>query len=205
MSTPNPYAPTSSQSAEDFGIRKVKVRPFALMKRAYSLLGDQYLLFVGITLVGTFVASAVPFGLVAGAMAVGIYLCYIQRERGEPVEFPTLFRGFDYFMESLIAFLIYFIASVVVMIPFMIALFVIVIGPVLAAASNAAANAGNAPPQIPAGALTAILILYPLMIFAHIAVALPFFFTFQLIADRNLKASMRLSAAPAAYSRIRAA
>lgn len=188
MSTQNPYAPTSSQSTDDFGVRKVKVRTFGLMRRAYGLLGDQYWLFVGITLVGTFVASMVPFGLVAGAMLVGIYLCYIQRERGAQVEFATLFRGFDYFMESLMAFLIYFMASVIVMIPFMIAIFVTVIGPVLAAA----ANAGNAPPQIPpetlAAILTAILILYPLMIVANIAVALPFLFTFQLIADRNFKA-----------------
>lgn len=160
------------------------MRPFELMTRAYSLVGDQYWLFVGITLVGTFVASIVPFGLVAGTMAVGIYICYIQRERGEQVEFPTLFRGFDYFMESLIAFLVYFIASVVVMAPFMIAIFAMVIGPVLAAA----ANAGNAPAQIPPGTVAAILVLYPLMIIAQIVVALPFLLTFQLIADRKFKA-----------------
>ena len=154
------------------------------MKRAYRLVGDQYWMFVGVTLVGTIVASAVPFGLVAGAMAVGICLCYIQRERGGQVEFHTLFRGFDFFMESLIAFLVYFIASILVMIPFMIAIFVMVIGPMIAAAGNA----GNAPLALPAGTLKAILVLYPLMIFAHVLVALPFFFTFQLIADRNLRA-----------------
>lgn len=149
-------------------------------------MGSQYLIFIAITFVGTFVASMVPFGLVAGAMAVGIYLCYIQRERDQQAEFATLFRGFDYFMESLIAFLVYFFASFVVMVPFMIAIFAMVIGPVLAAAANA--NAGNAPPQIPPSVLTAILILYPLMILANILVAIPFLFTFQLIADRKLKA-----------------
>lgn len=184
MSNPNPYAPTSAQPARDFGIRNVKVRPLGLMKRAYALVGDQYWIFVAITLVGTFVASMVPFGLVAGAMAVGIYLCYIQREAGEQAEFPTLFRGFDFFIESLLAFLVYFIASVAFMFPFMIAIFFTVIGPVLAAA----ANPGGGPPQMPPTVLSWILILYPLMIVAHILVALPFFFTFQLIADRNFKA-----------------
>ena len=184
MSTPNPYALASSPSSRDDGIRKVRVRTLGLMKRAYRLVGNQYWMFVGVTLVGTIVASAVPFGLVAGAMAVGICLCYIQRERGGQVEFHTLFRGFDFFMESLIAFLVYFIASVLVMIPFMIAIFVMVIGPMIAAAGNA----GNALLGDPAGTLKAILVLYPLMIFAHVLVALPFFFTFQLIADRNLRA-----------------
>ena len=125
------------------------------MKRAYRLVGDQYWMFVGVTFVGTLVASAVPFGLIAGAVAVGIYLCYIQRERGGQVEFQALFRGFDFFMESLIAFLVYFIASVLVMIPFMIAIFVMVIGPMIAAAGNA----GNAPLELPAGTLRAIQIL----------------------------------------------
>lgn len=184
MSTPNPYSPTSTQAIDHSGIRKVRVRPFALLRRASVQMGDQYLMFVAITFVGTFIASMVPFGLVAGAMAVGVYLCYLRLERGERVDFATLFRGFDYFMESLIAFLIYFVISVVVMIPFLIAIFAIVLGPVLAGA----ANPGNAPPPLRQTMLAAILILYPLMILANLAVALPFLFTFQLIADRNYRA-----------------
>ena len=95
MSTLNPYTPTTSQSVDDSGIRKVRVRPFNLLRRGYALTGDEFWMFFAITIVGTFIASLVPFGLVAGAMAVGIYLCYLQRERGigRDLLFDHLYKG----------------------------------------------------------------------------------------------------------------
>ena len=188
MSSANPYEPTTEVIADDFGIRKVSVQPIQLIKRGYRMLADQYWMFLGITFVGLIVGSAVPFGIILGPMLVGIYLCYVQREQGQHVEFGTLFRGFDYFVESFLAFLILFVVSLTVMIPFMIAFFVIVFLPMIAAA-----NAPNAPPpQLPAS----IFIWYPLMIIANVAITLPFLFTFQLIADRKLKAipAVKLSA-----------
>lgn len=184
MSNPNPYAPTSAQTGLDDGIRKIKARPLKRMSQAYQLMGDQYWLFVAITFVASVVASLVPFGLIAGTMAVGVYLCFIDREKGNQVEFATLFRSFDYFVESLVAFLIYFFVSLLAMAPFLIAIVALVVGPVLAAAGAGAA----APPQLPATTITAILILYPMLFIANIVALLPFCFTFQLIADRNLKA-----------------
>lgn len=182
MSQANPYAPTSSASVDDSGIRAVNVKPIQLMKRAYALVGDNYWLFLGITLVGILVGSAVPFGLILGPMLVGIYLCYLHRERGAPVEFGTLFKGFDYFKESFIAFLVLLAVSMAVIIPFMIVMFAMMAGSIAAAQGNA----GNGPPQPPEFPI-GILVLYPLMIAANFVITLPFLFTFQLIADRNMK------------------
>ena len=78
--------------------------PIALYKRSYALLGEQYWLFFGITLVGIFLGSLVPFGILMGPMMVGIYMCFADRERGKQVEFGTLFKGFDQFANSRQAF-----------------------------------------------------------------------------------------------------
>ncbi len=191
MSNSNPYIPVQDVSAPDFGIRKVHVRPIELIKRAYALVGDQYWLFLGITLVAVLVGSAVPLGLIMGAMMAGIFLCYIHREQGIRVELSTVFRGFDYFVESLLAMLVLLAASMLVIIPFMIVMFVLVMMPVMASA----ANGGNGPPGPPTVSLTMFFVLYPVMMIANMFVTVPFLFVFQLIVDRNVKAmaAVRLS------------
>lgn len=181
MSQVNPYLSTQSITPENLTIRKVKVRPIQLLSRGRSLVGDQYWLFLGITVVGMLIGSAVPFGLLLGAMLVGIFICYGQREKGQRVEFATLFKGFDDFASSFIAVLVLMAASLVVMIPFLIALFAILLLPIL----RAQAAGGNAPPpEFP----LAVIILYPLMILASLLITLPFVFVFQLIADRKMQA-----------------
>ena len=190
MSDPNPYSPTNSVRPEDFGINKVSIKPIELLKRSYAFMGDQYWLFFGISLVAILIGSAVPFGLIMGPMLVGVYLCFIQRERQQKTEFATLFRGFDYFMESFIAFLILVGISMVVIFPLMIGFMAMLLWPVIAAGPNP-----NGPPPAPAITLGVVL-MYFLMLVANVLVTLPFIFTFQLIADRNLKgvAAVKMSA-----------
>lgn len=192
MSEINPYSPTYGLSADDHGIRKVKVRPLALIKRSYDLIGDQYWLFLGITLVGMLVGSAVPLGLLIGAMMAGIYLCFLHREQGYRVEFATLFKGFDYFAETLKAWLLMLCASMVVLLPFMAAIFVLVFIPMMESIrQSTAANQPPTAPQLP----MALFILYPIALIANVLVTLPFLFVFQLIVDRNVQAmdAVRLS------------
>ena len=189
MSEANPYAPTDSVRPEDFGINKVSVRPIALLQRSYELMGDQYWLFFGISLVAILVGSAVPFGLIMGPMLVGVYLCFIQRERGQQTEFATLFRGFDFFMESFIAFLIMIGVSMVVIFPLMLGFMGMLLWPIISASQN------GGPP--PAPAITfGVVAMYIVMLVANVLVTVPFLFTFQLIADRNLKgvAAVKMSA-----------
>ncbi len=182
MSQLNPYTPSAVTAADSVDIRRVKIRPIDLMKRAYRLVGEQYWLFLGISFVGMLIGSAVPFGLILGPMLVGIYLCYLECERGEQVKFTMLFRGFDHFKESFVTTLFLLAATFVVIIPLMIAMFAIVFLPMLDQM-----NQGNDPPaspQIPA----AMFVLYPLMLVANVVIAMPFLFAFQLIADRELAA-----------------
>jgi len=111
-------------------------------------------------------------------MMVGIYLCYIDRERGLTVEFGTLFRGFDQFKDALIATLIMIGLSFVLLIPIMIAMFVVILVPIIAAQGNAG------PPPEPS--IWVMLMFYPVIILVSFAVYIPFLFAFQLIADRKL-------------------
>jgi len=101
------------------------IKPVECLKEGWALIKDQYWLFLGITFVGIFVGSAVPIVLI-GPMMVGIYMCFFRRMRGEPVEFGTLFKGFDYFAQGLIAALIQMIPMVVIMVPFYIIMFVVI-------------------------------------------------------------------------------
>ena len=86
--------------------QRVPIRPFDCLSGSKQLMGEQYWLFLGISVIGILIASFVPLGILMGPMMCGIYYCYFRRMRGEAVEFGMLFKGFDYFVESLIATLI---------------------------------------------------------------------------------------------------
>lgn len=81
------------------------IRPVACFREGWDMIRDRYWLFFGITIVGMLVGSAVPIVLI-GPMMAGIYLVLIKRFDGEPVEFATLFKGFDYFLPTLILILV---------------------------------------------------------------------------------------------------
>ena len=100
------------------------VAPVECLKEGWALIRDQYWLFMGISLVGMLIGGAVPL-ILLGPMMVGIFLCLFRRMRGEPVEFGMLFKGFDYFGQSLIVVLIKAIPMVVVIVPFYLIMFVV--------------------------------------------------------------------------------
>jgi uncharacterized membrane protein len=182
----NPYLPSASVPHHvAVEIRKVKVRPISLFRRTLELIRGQYWLFLGITLLAMLLASAVPFGLIMGNVLVGVYACYSQRERRGRAEFSTMFKGFENFLEPFLAFLIIFAAAMVVMLPMMVAMFAMIFIPII---QQAGAAGPNAPPNLPPGVTMTIVAMYPLMIAANILIAMPFLFTFPLMAERNLKA-----------------
>src|SRR4051812_15369261 len=85
------------------------VQPMECLKAGWALVKEQYWLFVGIMAVGILIAGVVPMGILMGPMMCGIYLVLLQHMRGRPIEFGMLFKGFDYFVESLIATLLQFV------------------------------------------------------------------------------------------------
>jgi hypothetical protein len=88
------------------------------------MIKGQYWLFLGITAVGLMIGSLGPMGILLGPMMCGIYLCLLTRYRGETVSFELLFKGFDYFMQSLIATLIQVVPVMLLMVPLYVVYFV---------------------------------------------------------------------------------
>ncbi len=178
-SDPNPYSPDPILAVDDLMIRRIAIDPIDLLKRSYELIRDQYWLFLAIVLTGTFLGAVGPLGLLFGPLMVGIYLCFIQRELGQQVEFGTLFKGFQFFLDSFVAILIIAGLLLLVVIP----LFVIfVLGILMTVVAVPTIGKDMAPAVI-----VSLMFAYVFfMILGSALVTLPFVFAFQLIADRGL-------------------
>lgn len=186
MSTSNPYeAPQSADPVFATGPKRVSIRPFELYQRGYQLLGDQYWLFVVFAFLSIIVSSFVPFGLLTGAVMVGLFQCLLQRELGNKFDLNTLFRGFDNFLDSLIAMIIMIVANLLlagpVIVIFLIAFF-----------ANIQANKQPDPVLL----FGSVFLFWIGMMFVAFISYLPFMFCFQLLADRKVTAleSVKLSA-----------
>jgi hypothetical protein len=157
------------------------VRPVECLTAGWRLVKDDYWLFCGITAVGTLIAGVAPLGILAGPMMCGIYYCLLRRARGRQVKFEMLFRGFDQFVQSLIATLIMMIPLLVVIIPSYAVVAAVII-------ANMPAAAPGAPP--PPGAAGTILAAYGLffvvVLVVSVAVSVVFFFIYPLIVDRKM-------------------
>jgi uncharacterized membrane protein len=157
------------------------VEPVACLKAGWNLVRDQYWLFVGMALVGILIGSVVPFAILLGPMMCGIYLSLFQRQRGDTVEFGTLFKGFDYFGESVVATLFHYIPIIIVVVPFYLVFY---IGMFLMMS-----NQGHGGQVEPANAIGffALFGVFALIIAAFVTcISVLFTFTYPLIVDRKL-------------------
>src|SRR5260370_42606615 len=123
-------APTTLVSADRFadgGLREIMnpnasdfssgvVAPFECLKEGWTAIKDQYWLFLGLALVAMLIGGAVPIVLI-GPMMCGLYLCLFRKMRGQPVEFGDLFKGFDYFVQGLVAAAIQTVPIFIVLVP----------------------------------------------------------------------------------------
>lgn len=158
--------------------RSKAVEPVECIKAGWSLIRDQYWLFVGLTAVGFLIGSFVPLGVLLGPMMCGIYLALFKTRRAQPVEFSDLFKGFDYFGDSLVATLLHVVPILVIFIPsyivFYIALFFLI-------------PRNNDPDS---GALLGFfgffVVFWIVMMVVLIIVSVGFTFAYPLIVDRRL-------------------
>jgi len=104
-----------NSSVTDFRVGVIK--PLECIKEGWALIKEQYWLFFGISFVGILIGGLVPIVLL-GPMMAGIFLCLFERQRGRPVEFSLLFKGFDYFVQSLVVMVLKMIPIMVLMIPY---------------------------------------------------------------------------------------
>jgi hypothetical protein len=157
--------------------RRNSVEAVACMKGGWTLIKDQYWLFVGMSLVGILLGGFVPFNILLGPMMCGIYLALFQRQRGVPVEFGNLFRGFDYFAQSLVATLLHMAPIMVMMIPFYAFIF---LGPLLLVGERGDPSSGGV-------LFVTLLVIFGIIMAAMILVlTIAFLFAYPLIVDRRL-------------------
>ena len=159
--------------------RKSAIHPVECFQEGWQLVRDQYWLLLGISVVGILIGSVVPLGILMGPLMCGIYICYLAKMRGEPIDFGTLFRGFDYFVQSLIATLIYLGVVLVVLIPLMLLFFFFMFAVIMA--SN------DAPDGV---SVVLILVMYAawfgvIMVVSMVA-GVFFSFAYPLIVDRKV-------------------
>ena len=99
------------------------VRPVDCFKEGWNLIKGQYWLILGMCIVGWMIAAAVPLGILMGPMMCGLFLTFFKLRRGEPIEFGTLFKGFEYFSQSIVATLLHVIPILAIVIPAYIAFY----------------------------------------------------------------------------------
>jgi hypothetical protein len=164
------------------------VEPVYCLKTGWRLLKDQYWLFVGMALVAILLGSLVPFGIVLGPLMCGIYMGLFRLRRGETVEFGILFKGFDYFGESIVATLIHYVPMVMIIIPFYIVLY----GGLFLIAQQG----GNPDPSIFYVYFGVLIVLGLIMLILIIALSVVFMFSYPLIVDRKMSGldAVKLSA-----------
>jgi hypothetical protein len=168
------------------------IRPIECLKAGWRLIADDYWLFLGITLVAVLIGSVVPLGILLGPMMVGLHLCLLRKARGQRVTFEMLFKGFDQFVQSLIATMIMIVPMIVLIVP----AYVLLIA--AAVATMPQQQPGAPPPQnVPGAFLGAMGLFYLYFFVVMIVFQVLFFFTYPLIADRKMtgveavKASIR--------------
>jgi uncharacterized membrane protein len=166
------------------------VEPMVCMKAGWSLVKDQYWLFVGMVVVTMFLNGLVPFCILLGPMMCGIYLSLFLRHQHRRVEFDILFRGFDYFVPSLIATMLHLIPSIIVM---SILFALVMLGPFLLIPLTQSREL-DAAVLILLLVVAAILVIILFCVFVIFTVASAF--VYPLIVDRKLSglAAIKLSA-----------
>lgn len=147
------------------------------------MIKNQYWLFVGMTVVGILIGSAVPLGILLGPMMCGLYLTFFKARRGEPVEFAMMFKGFDYFGPSLIATLLHIVPIIAIVLPayllFYVSMFV----------SMAAAQSGGGEPDPTAflGVMAVFGLFWIVVLVVVVVISIGFTFAYPLIVDRKLQ------------------
>ena len=157
------------------------VSPVECVKGGWNLIKTQYWLILGMVVVGWMIASAVPLGILMGPMMCGLFLTFFKMRRGEPVEFGTLFKGFEYLGQSIIATLIHVVPIMCLVIGSYVLFYVFFLFAMVSQADR----------EPNPGALLAIVIVYAVFWLAVIAIimfaSIGFMFVYPLIVDRGLQ------------------
>jgi uncharacterized membrane protein len=157
------------------------IQPVECVKEGWQLIREKYWMMVAITAVGLLLRSVAPFGLLIGPMMCGIYLSLFALMRGNQIDLGTLFKGFDYFLQSLIASLIQMLPIVLLAIPIVLLVF----GGMIAGVGLGSGNHESAAPAV--GVMIAVFLTVAICVVTVVlAVGILFMFSYPLIVDRKL-------------------
>ena len=155
------------------------VDPIACLKGGWELVKDQYWLFVGMCAVGMIIASVVPLGIMMGPMMCGIYLTFFKNRKGQPIEFGTLFKGFDYFGQSVIAALLHIVPILLIFIPSYVIFYAIFLVTMLG-------QRGDPNPGSMLAFFGIFFVYWFIMVVIIMVISIAFTFAYPLIVDRGL-------------------
>ena len=174
----------------DIPFKRNAVEPMTCLREGFERIKDRYWFFVGLSFVGILVASAVPFGILMGPMMCGLYLTFFMKRLGLPIEFGTLFKGFDYFGQSVIATLIHVVPIVIIIVPAYL-LFYLGFFVTMMASENGEPN-----PAALFGFLGFMVVFWLVIVIIIIIISIAFTFSYPLIVDRRLQGmdAVKLSA-----------
>jgi Predicted integral membrane protein len=168
--------------SSEIPFRRGAVEPVECLKAGWNLVSDQYWLFVGMCAVAMIVGSAVPLGILMGPMMCGMYLAFFRKRRGLPIEFGTLFKGFDYFGQSVVAALLHVIPIMVVVIGCYILVYVGMFATMIAASQVGE----DAAPVAMLSFVFVMLLFYAIVLLLVILISVGFTFAYPLIVDRGV-------------------
>lgn len=158
------------------------VEPVQCIKAGWELIKDRYWFFVGMSAVALLIGSAVPMGILMGPMMCGLFLAFFKQIRREPVEFGTLFKGFDFFGPGVIATLLHILPIMAVVIP---AYFLFYVGMIFSVAASGAGDEPNPGPMLAVFVMFGIFWVVILLLIVVISIG--FTFAHPLIVDRKMQ------------------
>lgn len=94
---------------------KSAINPGDCISNAWSLVSQNFGLFLGISALGMILAGCIPCVslFIAGPVVAGIYYVFLRQMRGEPVDFGMMFKGFEVFVPAMVIGLIMAIPEII--------------------------------------------------------------------------------------------
>jgi uncharacterized membrane protein len=170
--------------------RRGVISPMECIKEGWALIRHQYWLYFGISIVGLLIGGAVPIVLM-GPMMVGIFMCFQQRQRNQPVELGTLFKGFELFVQGLVVTVLKMIPVLLLLIPY----YVFLIGMMATAMPHEDHPSPEAMQRFFFSFFGVEMVFFVTIMAVSILIEIFFMLAYPLVADRRMSGldAMKLS------------